>query len=262
MPATSFEVVLKSCPSQRIYGLTATPTRKDRLEKLLFAQCGPIRHTLAAASATIARTVKVRHTTVALPPEAGTRPPIHMFWKALAQDEDRVKVIVADMTDCVVEGRSPLVLADRKAYLDRLESAFAAGSTGARCFRMDGQLGKKSRAEMLRQIEECYDDGKAFVLFATASLVGEGFDLPRLDTLILSMPLSFKGRLIQYAGRLNRMHESKNDALIFDYLDENHALTHAMFRRRLAGYKELGYQVQMPQDAVSEWVEIGAEDAK
>jgi len=127
---------------------------------------------------------------------------------------------------------------------------------------MDGQLGKKARAEMRRQIEECYDGGEAFVLFATASLIGEGFDLPRLDTLILSMPLSFKGRLIQYAGRLNRMHESKNDALIFDYLDENHALMHAMFRRRLAGYKELGYRVQMPQDTVSAWFEIGAEDDK
>lgn len=99
---------------------------------------------------------------------------------------------------------------------------------------------------MLRQIAERYDGGKPFVLFATASLIGEGFDLPRLDTLVLSMPLSFKGRLIQYAGRLHRRHETKGDPVIFDYLDENHAITNAMFRRRLAGYKELGYQIEMP----------------
>lgn len=100
------------------------------------------------------------------------------------------------------------------------------------------------------------------MLFATASLIGEGFDLPRLDTLILSMPLSFKGRLIQYAGRLNRVHESKNAPLIFDYLDGNHALTNAMFRRRLAGYTELGYRIEMPQGVAPAWFEAGAGNAK
>jgi len=262
VPATSFEVVLKSCPSRRIYGLTATPTRKDRLEKLLFAQCGPIRHTMVADPTGEAKIVKVRHTTVAVPPDAGPRPPIHAFWEALVQDEGRIKVIAADLAECVTEGRSPLVLADRKAYLDRLESAFTARATGTSCFRFDGQLGKKARSDVLRQIEKCYDTGRTFVLFATASLIGEGFDLPRLDTLVLSMPLSFKGRLIQYAGRLNRVHESKNDALIFDYLDENHALAKAMFRRRLAGYKELGYRVEMAEDAAPVWFEDEAGDAE
>jgi superfamily II DNA or RNA helicase len=75
---------------------------------------------------------------------------------------------------------------------------------------------------------------------------GEGFDLPRLDTLVLSIPLSWKGRLVQYAGRLHRRHEAKGEALIFDYVDENHALTNAMFRRRHAGYRELNYSIEMP----------------
>ncbi|GAB1488479.1 hypothetical protein MASR2M8_09240 [Opitutaceae bacterium] len=262
VPAASFEVVLKSCPSRRIYGLTATPIRKDRLEKLLFAQCGRIRHNMVSSPADGARTVKIRHTTVAMPADTGARPPIHAFWEALVQDEGRVEVIVADLAECVTAGRSPLVLADRKAYLDRLENAFAVRATGTPCFRFDGQLGKKARNDVLRRIEECYDTGKAFVLFSTASLIGEGFDLPRLDTLILSMPLSFKGWLIQYAGRLNRVHESKRDPLIFDYLDGNHALTNAMFRRRLAGYKELGYQVEMPQDAAPVWFEAMTGDAE
>jgi superfamily II DNA or RNA helicase len=89
-----------------------------------------------------------------------------------------------------------------------------------------------------------------------------GPHIPRLDTLIVSMPLSFKGQLIQYAGRLNRVHEPKRDPLIFDHLDGKHALTNAMFRRRLAGYKELGYQVEMPQDAAPVWFEAMAGDAE
>lgn len=247
VPAASFEAVLKACSSRRIYGLTATPKRKDRLEKLLFAQCGPIRHTLVDAPTGEVRTVKVRHTTVALLPDAGPRPPIHIVWESLVRDEGRIAVIVGDLLACVATGRSPLVLADRKAYLDRLQADFAGKSTDTACYRLDGQMGKKARREVMRQLAEHYDNGRPFVLFATASLIGEGFDLPRLDTLVLAMPLSFKGRLIQYAGRLHRTHETKGSALIFDYLDDNLPLTHAMFRRRAAGYKELGYAIEMPQ---------------
>lgn len=253
VPAASFEMVLKACPSRRVYGLTATPKRKDRLEKLLFAQCGPIRHTLVDAPTDEVRTVKVRHTTVALPPDAGPQPPIHLVWEALVQDESRIKVIVADLSSCVASGRSPLVLADRKVYLERLQAAFTAQATSVTCHRLDGQMGKKARSEVLRQIDEHYNERKPFVLFATASLIGEGFDLPRLDTLVLAMPLSFKGRLVQYAGRLHRRHEAKGAAMIFDYLDHNHAITSAMFRRRLAGYKELGYVVELPQSEASPW---------
>lgn len=253
VPASSFEAVLKVCPSQRVYGLTATPKRKDRLEKLLFAQCGPIRHTLVDAPSGEVRTVMVRRTTVALPPDVGPLPPIHVVWEALVQDEKRIGVIVADLLSCAAAGRSPLVLADRKVYLDRLQQAFTAKATGVMWHRLDGQVGKKARSEVLRQIGEHYEEGKPFVLFATASLIGEGFDLPRLDTLMLAMPLSWKGRLVQYAGRLHRTHAAKGAPIIYDYVDENHALTNAMFRRRLAGYKELGYAVEMPQSGTPTW---------
>ena len=253
VPATSFEMVLKACSSRRVYGLTATPKRKDRLEKLLFAQCGPIRHTLVDAPTDEVRTVKVRRTTVVFPSDAGPRPPIHLVWEALVQDESRIKVIVADLLSCAASGRSPLVLADRKVYLERLQAAFTAEVTGVTCHRLDGQMGKKARNEVLRQIDEHYNERKPFVLFATASLIGEGFDPPRWDTLVLTMPLSFKGRLVQYAGRLHRRHEAKGAALIFDYLDDNHAITSAMFRRRLAGYNELGYRIELPQTGAPTW---------
>jgi superfamily II DNA or RNA helicase len=106
-------------------------------------------------------------------------------------------------------------------------------------------MGKKQRAEVRRRIDEHFHEGRPFVLPATASLIGEGFDLPQLDTLILAMPLSFKGRLIQYAGRLHRTHEGKAAPRIHDYLDDNCALTQAMFRRRSAGYRQMGYQVEL-----------------
>ena len=109
-------------------------------------------------------------------------------------------MIVADLLTCAASGRSPLVLADHKVYLERLQAAFAARATGVTCHRLDGQMGKKARNEVLWRIGEHYSEQKLFVLFATASLIGEGFDLPRLDTLVLAMPLSFKGRLVQYAG--------------------------------------------------------------
>lgn len=253
VPASSFEAVLKACPSRRVYALTATPKRKDRLEKLLFAQCGPIRHTMVDAPTDEVRTVKVRRTSVALPPDAGPRPPIHIVWEALVHDESRIAVIIADLLSCVAAGRSPLVLADRKVYLDRLQQAFSTAAVNVLCHRLDGKMGLKARRDVLRQIAGHYDGGTSFVLFATASLIGEGFDLPRLDTLVLSMPLSWKGRLIQYAGRLHRRHETKGAAVIFDYLDENHAITNAMFRRRLAGYKVLGYSVEMPPDETPRW---------
>jgi superfamily II DNA or RNA helicase len=252
VPAASFEAVLKLCASRRVYGLTATPKRKDRLEKLLFAQCGPIRHTLIEERADASRVVKIRHTAVQFPGHAARGMPIHELWEFLLGDADRAAAIVEDIVSCLKLKRSPLVLADRKTYLDTLAHAMSGRATGCASLRMDGQTGKRARAELLRQMKRHYDDGTPFVLFATASLIGEGFDLPQLDTLVLSMPLSFRGRLVQYAGRLHRDHEKKGPVIIFDYLDENHPITNAMFRRRFAGYKELGYRVEMPEETSEE----------
>lgn len=163
-------------------------------------------------------------------------------------DEGRLDDITTDRMSCVADGRSPLVLADRKTYLERLEQSFASRAPEVTRFRLDGLVGKKARKDLLHKIDDHYSESRPFVLFATASLVGEGFDLPQLDTLVLAMPISFKKRLVQYAGRLHRSHEAKRDVLIFDYLDENHAVTNAMFRRRLTGYGEMGYRIERPQD--------------
>jgi superfamily II DNA or RNA helicase len=245
LPAATFEVVLKACASRRIYGLTATPTRKDRLEKLMFFQLGPLRHTLTSAPSETRRTVRIRHTAFAPPPDPSatnaSRAPIHEVWAALVADEARSDSIVHDLASCARDGRSPLVLADRTAYLDTLERKFAALAPEVARYRLDGKVGKKMRHTVLAAISRHHDEGTPFVLFATASLVGEGLDIPRLDTLFLTMPLSFKGRLVQYAGRLHRSHESKTEVIIYDYLDSRHPLTNSMFRKRANAYAQMGY---------------------
>ena len=252
VPAASFELLLKACPARRIVGLTATPQRKDRLEKLLYLQCGPIRHTLASTGSDESnnRVVMVRRSSIAFPPGMPRQPAIHEVWDALVADEGRLQMIVADICACVDEGRAPLVLADRKSYLDRIEAALAAQAVAGSVarYRLESGVGKKARTNIRRQIDEHYEKATPFVLLATASLIGEGFDLPQLDTLILAMPLSFKGRLIQYAGRLHRDHEGKSSARIYDYLDENSPLTRAMWRRRSSGYRQMGYQVDLGSD--------------
>jgi superfamily II DNA or RNA helicase len=248
VPAVSFEQLLKDCPARRVYGLTATPYRKDKLEKLLHLQCGPIRHTIALQTGEAAgRKVIVRRNTFSLPMTGPASAGIHEVWDALIKDRGRLDLIVSDIAACTAEGRSPLVLADRTGYLDAIETALAeAGATReVTRFRLAAAMGKKQRADVRARIDGHFREGRPFVLLATASLIGEGFDLPQLDTLILAMPLSFKGRLIQYAGRLHRTHEGKGAPRIHDYLDDNCALTRAMFRRRMAGYRQMGYRVEL-----------------
>lgn len=247
VPAVSFEALLKACPSRRIVGLTATPMRKDRLEKLLYLQCGPIRHTVSPIDAAGGdRVALIRRTSIAIQTNEGIRPELHDIWSALVADAGRLAVIVTDIATCFAEGRSPLVLADRKSYLEKIETALAAHpdvSSVAR-YRLDGGVGKKLQRDVRARIERHYHEGTPFVLLATASLIGEGFDLPQLDTLVLAMPLSFKGRLIQYAGRIHRAREGKAAARIYDYVDENIPVTKAMFHRRSTGYREMGYRLE------------------
>jgi superfamily II DNA or RNA helicase len=276
VPAASFEALMKACPTKRIVGLTATPVRKDRLEKLLYFQCGPIRHVMNETHDTgmmPERVVFVRESNFQMPvcskkPEHV--PLLHEIWDSLAKDEKRIGKIVSDIHESMGEGRCPLVLSDRKAHLQAIAAALVADGTAtewaressvgasaetastevAVIYRLEGTVGKREREKIRAAMNAHFTSNRPFVLLATASLVGEGFDLPRLDTLFLAMPLSFKGRLIQYAGRLHRAHESKRDVRIYDYVDDL-PLTRAMFRRRSVAYQEMGYKMELEIPAES-----------
>ncbi len=250
VPAVSFEALLKACTCRHIVGLTATPQRKDGLERLLHLQCGPIRHTLAApAEESVPRVVFVRKSSFHLRSELGPKPPIHEIWQALVEDTGRTEQIAADIWSTIGEGRCPLVLSDRIAHLESIEEALTrlCGAEDVTLFRVSSRDGIRRRREIRAEIEARATEGKRYVIFATASLIGEGFDLPRLDTLFLTMPLSFKGRLIQYAGRLHREHAEKEEIRVFDYLDENHPVTLAMFRRRAMAYRQMGYRFALDE---------------
>lgn len=259
VPAATFEALLKACPCRRIVGLTATPKRKDGLEKLLYLQCGPIRHTMRTAQGSTERVVFVRRSSFSIPDGEGENAPIHAVWEALCGDLGRTKQIAADILAATAEGRYPLVLSDRKAHLDRIAAELVAGANAPAVFLLESGMGKRQRQTLREAIDRKIATGKRFVLLSTAALIGEGYDLPRLDTLFLAMPLSFKGRLIQYAGRLHREHVEKEVVQIYDYVDHGKRLTAAMFRRRRAAYQQMGYRVVTDDEKSSDGFDFNSE---
>lgn len=249
IPAASFEAVLKEIPAKFIYGLTATPYRKDRLEKILFQQCGPIRFEMEhPGHDLLEKRVVVRETEFRLPEDAPARPPYHVLIESLMKDESRMAMIVGDIVEAIRNSRFPLVIADRKEFLERLEDELRRTAhvynVAFDIVRMDGDLSTKERRESLQSIRGNVDSKHAICILATASLIGEGFDLPELDTMIIASPLSFKGRLVQYAGRLHRLIEGKQSVLIHDYLDSFSPMMLKMYKNRLKAYKDMGYEVE------------------
>jgi superfamily II DNA or RNA helicase len=244
VPAASFEAAMKRCAARYILGLTATPNRKDGLQKILFLQCGPIRHRIDLDhSEEQSRTVFVREFSLRLPAEKD-RLPIHQIWEHLIQSSARNRAIASDVTSALEEQRFCALLSDRKEHLSTLESLLREKLPEESIYRIDGSTNQKLRTTTLANLRSRASEGRPFALLATASLLGEGFDMPELDTLFLAMPISFKCRLIQYAGRLHRFSEKKKSVRIYDYVEPDHPLTAQMYRKRTAAYREMGYSIQ------------------
>ncbi len=255
IPAISFETVLKKCRARYVLGLTATPYRKDGHQAIIHMQCGPIRHEMAEASSMlIEKKVIIRETSFRMPPESPPQPPIHEVWERLVTDPNRLLMVAEDLKASLEANRFTLVISERKQHLELLAEAFQNALSGlnAKSFLLVGGLGKKVRAKILDEINAAIQNRERFYILATGSFIGEGFDLPVLDTLLIAMPVSFKGKLIQYAGRLNRISENKKDILIYDYLDAASGLTVSMFKKRLAAYKKMGYQIETEPDGKAE----------
>lgn len=252
VPAASFEAVMKACSARYFLGLTATPNRKDGLQKILFLQCGPIRHRMdATIDPNVTRKLIIRDMHLGVEPEE-SRMPVHQVWDLLANHEGRNQQIAADIMEALRNKRNCAVLSDRKEHLATLERLVreANPAFGECIHRIDGGMGKKARAAALREVERLATAGNGFALFATSSLLGEGFDLPQLDTLFLTLPISFKGRIVQYAGRLHRSCEGKSEVRIYDYVEPDHPLTSHMFRKRMVTYRGMGYRADEPDTPV------------
>lgn len=248
IPAVTFESILKRSSARFILGLTATPYRKDGHQKILFMQCGPVRHEIkTSGDPLIIKKVIVKETSLKLSDSLGHRPPIHLVWDQLTADVGRLKLISKDVVDSIAASRFPLVISDRKEHLEALEKEITSLSSSVRVLRLEGTMGKKARKAIMEEVKKAADINSPICLLATASLIGEGVDIPRLDTLILAMPISFKGRIVQYAGRLHRQWPGKKDVIIYDYLDTCSGLTVSMYRKRLQAYKSMGYRIHAPE---------------
>ena len=246
IPARVFEAVVKKSPAMYISGLTATPYRKDGLQPIIYMQCGPVRHKIAEKSAVFeSKRVIARASRFKLPEEEGPHPPLHKVWDGLVKDEQRRKLIAGDLTGCLDEGRIPLLISDRKEHLQLLKTAVSGESgSGSHIFVLHGGLSKTKRSQALKSIRRRLERKQPVCLLATGSLIGEGFDLPALDTLFLAMPIAFSGRLVQYAGRLHRPLEGKKEIRIYDYVDAGSGLTVSMFKKRIKVYRRMGYRIE------------------
>jgi len=225
-----------------VVGLTATAKRRDGHHPILHMQVGPIRCDLGRAAqdspGDLSRTLVFRETSFrGSPPDA--KPSIQALYAALARDEARNDMIVADVTKALEEGRTPLVLTERRDHLDILAERLGPACPNVIVLR--GGAGARSRRETLARLRALPVD-EPRLLLATGRYIGEGFDDSRLDTLFLALPISWRGTLVQYAGRLHRPHAGKVEARIVDYVDREAPVLARMFERRRTGYRSIGYR--------------------
>jgi superfamily II DNA or RNA helicase len=237
--AASFDAILKQAKAKYVLGLTATPIRRDGQQPIIFMQCGPTRHTAAkptGAPHDLAVTSCMLHSRIDLPQEAG----IQDVFRHLAIDQARTDAIAAEVINAYGQGRKVLVLTERTEHLDAIQTAL--GDKVPSLFVLHGRIAKKQRAALIAELGALPPDA-ARVLLATGKLVGEGFDHPPLDTLVLAMPVSWKGTLQQYAGRLHREHATKTDVRIIDFVDTGHTALLRMWDKRQRGYRAMGYRL-------------------
>ena len=242
--AFTFEQVMRQIKAKYVVGLTATPTRKDGHHPIIFMQCGPVRFSLSARGMTestpFEHFVIPRQTDFRMAPNL-TDVTIHDVYAALVRDRARNEMIVEDLVRAVESGHSPLLLTGRTEHLKYFETKLTGVVKNV--FVLKGGMGTKQRraaAEALASVGET--DQR--VILATGSYIGEGFDDARLDTLFLTMPISWKGTLQQYVGRLHRLHDNKRVVRVYDYVDAEVPMLARMYERRLKGYIAIGYRVQ------------------
>ena len=238
VPAISIERLLRDVPARHITGLTATPRRRDGHQPIIAMQCGPVRHTLTDthATETDVRRVLLERRTDFDPAVLPTDPGIQEILGAIASDPGRTKRIADDVLVELADGRFPLVLTERRAQLDALAKLLEEDMSTL--VTLHGGMGVRARRSADKLLAS---DGPRIVL-ATGRYIGEGFDDPRLDTLVLAMPIAWKGTMIQYAGRLHRHHDAKHEIRILDYVDHEIPVLRRMYAKRQRAYASLGYQ--------------------
>lgn len=253
LSAFSFERVLAEVKAKYVVGLTATPYRRDGHQPIIHLQCGPTRFSLDrkrdGVNGSFIRRLVIRETGFALP-HSGRETTIQEIYGMLAADLARNRFILDDIRTALAEGRSPILLTERKDHLELFASALRG--TVRHLIVLQGGMGVKQRRKVLEQLASIPDDEERLIL-ATGRYIGEGFDDARLDTLFLALPFSWKGILVQYAGRLHRLREGKDEVWIYDYVDGSVPMLAKMHEKRMKGFRVLGYEQQVKLDGEGLW---------
>lgn len=241
--APNYMQILNEIAPKYVLGLTATPERQDGHHPIVFMQAGQVvfhaKTTLATDTFTekqaICQILDTQFPKDLLQSEQ--RVQVSQLLTYLADCEMRNQTIVKDVATAIQQQRNPLVLTERKNHAQYFLQALS--QFGYHCVLLTGGMKTKYLQQQTQNLET------ADVVIATGKYIGEGFDMPRLDTLFLALPISWKGIAIQYIGRIERSYPDKNKVQVFDYIDENHSVLKKMFQRRSKAYRSLGDQIEM-----------------
>lgn len=242
VPAFSFESILKQVKAKYVLGLTATPVRKDGHHPIIIMQSGPVVHQIKkqlSSISTFRRQVVIRNTSFRCD-NVNESSPIQAIYAELTKDDVRNDLIFNDILLALEQKRSPLLLTERKFHLDYFADRLK--SFAKNIIVLKGGMSSNELRNVMKEIKSIPDQEERLIL-ATGRYIGEGFDDGRLDTLFLVMPISWKGTLQQYVGRLHRNHVNKDLVQVFDYVDINVPMLSKMYKKRLRGYRSLGYNV-------------------
>lgn len=249
--AVTYEQTLRLVRAKRVYGLTATPMRSDGHHDIIFMQCGPLIHRIDQKTwreqGNLVGRVSARFTTFRCDYQ---HLGIQEVYEKLSQDEERNSLIVADIEIYAKEGRSILVLSNRLEQLATLQAKLS--KRGLESLVMSGSQSAKKKRQVQAYLDELQRTGKAALILSTGKYIGEGFDFPSLDTLVLAAPIAWKGSITQYVGRVSRLDDKKSDILVLDYVDFRIPVLTRMFAKRVSAFNKLGFTItqsgQKPDD--------------
>lgn len=241
--------VLQEINAKYVYGVTATPKRGDGKEKINEFLLGPIRYRFTAKDRAeeqnIDHLVYPRFTRTVMPHHLSKTPYGNDAYELIRNNDVRDEQIIRDVADCVQAGRTPVVLTK---YVDHAKKLAERLKTYAdRLILLTGANGTKVRRAQVEELNKV-NDSDSLILVGTGSLLGEGFDFPRLDTLFMATPVSGENVVEQYVGRLNRDYDGKENVIVYDYVDSHIPKFDKMYAARLKAYKKIGYELCVNMD--------------
>ncbi len=241
--AVNFEKILRYANTKYVYGLSATPVRADGHHPIIFMQCGPLCYVVDAKSQAEKRsfthTVIPRFTSFRC--LSSEEKSITQIYSELASSEMRNRQITDEALTVIQQNRTPIILTERREHANALAAILSDKCLNV--ITLIGTMSAKDKCETMTRLESI-PATEPLIIVASGKYVGEGFDFPRLDTLLLAMPIAWKGKVAQYAGRLHRAYEGKTEVRIYDYIDIHVSVLERMYQKRVKSYASIGYEVR------------------